>query len=123
MFTSEHQVFWDKARRTVGDRPCTGADRCAAAAPHHARPSGPRGDGRALTSGRHDPDLVAVEARRHLTAPTIGAVVALLALTPPAARADTDRAAPSLLGYDDLLGEHPQPDQPDSDPLNGKATA
>jgi hypothetical protein len=78
----------------------------------------------ALTVGRFDPDLVAVEARRHLTAPTTGAVVALPALAPPAARADTTRAAPSLLGYDDLLHDLPGKHlQPDSDPPNGKATA
>ena len=47
-----------------------GADRCAAAAPHHARRTrcSPGWPPRS-TSGRHDPDLVAVEARRHLADP------------------------------------------------------
>jgi len=120
-FTATHQVFWDAARRDLGDGPGTraliGALLLHRTMPAHAVLTGMNA---ALKSGRHDPDLVAVEARRHLTAPTTGAVVALPALAPPAARDDTDRPAPSLLGYDDLLGEHPQPD---SDPINGKATA
>ena len=77
----------------------------------------------ALESGRHDPDLVAVEARRHLSAPTTGPAVALPAAVsaalPPAARADTARAAPSLHGYDELLSNDPLP----APPLPGKATA
>jgi hypothetical protein len=67
----------------------------------------------ALEAGRHDPDLVAVEARRHLTTAATAAVV-LPAALPAAARADTTRTPPSLLGYDDLL---------DDALLTGKATA
>ena len=54
------------------------------------------------------------------TGPTTTSV-ALPAALPPAARADTDRAAPSLHGYDELLRDellhtrHTR--QPDSEPL------
>lgn len=118
-FTAAHQAFWDAARRALGDGPGTraliGALLLHRTMPAHAVLGGMAA---ALESGRHDPDLVAVEARRHLTGPTTTSVVALsTALStslPPAARADTDRPAPSLRSYDDLL----------LDPLlPGKATA
>jgi len=114
-FTAAHQAFWDAARRALGDGAGTRA-LIGALLLHRTMPAAAvlAGMAAALTSGRHDPDLVAVEARRHLVAPTIGPVVAMPAAAPPAARADTDRAAPSLLGYDDLL---------DDALLIGKATA
>ena len=107
-FTGAHQVFWDAARRALGDGPGTraliGALLLHRTMPAHAVLAGMSS---ALESGRHDPDLVAVEARRHLSAPTTGPAVALPAAVsaalPPAARADTARAAPSLHGYDELL--------------------
>ena len=114
-FTAAHQAFWDAARHVLGDGPGTraliGALLLHRTMPAHAVLAGMAA---ALESGRHDPDLVAVEARRHLTGPTTASVVALPAAAPPAARADTDRQAPSLRSYDDLL----------LDPhLPGKATA
>ena len=60
----------------------------------------------AVASGRHDPDLVAVEARRHLTSLTSTSAplpAAMAAALPPTARADSDRPAPSLHDYDELL--------------------
>jgi hypothetical protein len=107
-FTGAHQAFWDAARRALGDGPGTraliGALLLHRTMPAHAVLAGMSS---ALESGRHDPDLVAVEARRHLSAPTTGPAVALPAAVsaalPPAARADTARAAPSLHGYDELL--------------------
>jgi hypothetical protein len=103
-FTAAHQGFWDSARRAMGDGPGTraliGALLLHRTMPAHAVLAGMTA---ALASGRHDPDLVAVEARRHLTTPTTGPAVAMPAAAPPAAPADTARAAPSLLGYDELL--------------------
>ena len=117
-FTEDHQVFWDAARRALGDGPGTraliGALLLHRTMPAHAVLAGMTA---ALESGCHDPDLVAVEARRHLTGQTavpVALPTAVSAALPPAARADTDRAAPSLHGYDDLL---PAPLLP------GKATA
>lgn len=61
----------------------------------------------ALEVGRHDPDLVAVDATS--PPPTTGSVpalpTALAAALPPAARAAEDRLPPTLLGYDDLLND------------------
>ena len=103
-FTDAHQAFWDSARRALGDGPGTraliGALLLHRTMPAHAVLAGMAA---AIASDRHDPDLVAVEARRHLAAPTTGPAVTLPAAAPPAARTDTDRAAPSLLGYDELL--------------------
>jgi len=103
-FTTGHQAFWDAARRALGDGPGTraliGALLLHRTMPAHAVLAGMAA---ALTSGRHDPDLVAVEARRHLTGPTTPAAVALPAAAAPAARTDTDRPAPSLHSYDELL--------------------
>ncbi len=122
-FTHAHQGFWDSARRTLGDGPGTraliGALLLHRTMPAHAVLAGMAA---ALELGRHDPDLVAVEARRHLTAATIGPVVGMPAALsrelPPAARADSHRPPPSLLGYDDLLPATLH------DPLQpGKATA
>ena len=70
-FTAAHQGFWDAARRALGDGPGTraliGALLLHRTMPAHAVLAGMAA---ALESGRHDPDLVAVEARRHLTTPT-----------------------------------------------------
>ena len=103
-FTPDHQGFWDAARRALGDGPGTRA-LIGALLLHRTLPTAAvlAGMTTALGLGRFDPDLVAVEARRHLTTPTTDSVVALPAALPPPARADTDRAAPTLLGYDDLL--------------------
>jgi hypothetical protein len=55
----------------------------------------------ALTAGRFQPDLVAVEARRHLEAARTPTV--LTAPLPAAAQAEQPRPAPTLAGYDELL--------------------
>src|SRR4051794_40679116 len=119
-FTGSHQAFWDAARRGLGDGPGTralvGALLLHRTMPAHAVLAGMAA---ALTCGRLDPDLVAVEARRHLAAPTTGPAVAMPATASPAARADTDRAAPSLHGYDELLRD----DLLDDTLPIGKATA
>jgi hypothetical protein len=103
-FTGAHQAFWDAARRALGDGPGTraliGALLLHRTMPAHAVLAGMAA---AMAAGRHDPDVVAVEARRHLAAPTNGPAMAMPAAASPAAHADTDRAAPSLLGYDELL--------------------
>ncbi len=111
-FTDAHQAFWDAARRALGDGPGTraliGALLLHRTMPAHAVLAGMAA---ALTAGRHDPDGVAVEARRHLIAPTntgptttsTALPAAVSAALSPAARADTTRPAPSLLGYDELL--------------------
>lgn len=126
-FTDAHQAFWDAARHGMGDGPGTRA-LIGALLLHRTMPAAAvlAGMAAALESGRHDPDLVAVEARRHLPGATTGPAVALPATVsaalPPAARADTARRAPSLHGYDELL-DHVDALQPDSEPLTGKATA
>ncbi|MDQ2710568.1 MAG: IS21 family transposase [Actinomycetota bacterium] len=103
VFTTVHQRFWDSARRELGDGPGTRA-LIGVLLPHRTMPVSAITAGMAAAAalGRHDPDLVAVEARRHLASTTTTTAVVLHAL-PAAARADTDRAAPSLTGYDDLL--------------------
>jgi len=53
----------------------------------------------AVAAGRCDPDLVAVEARRHLDSGRPAAVVPDV----PAAAGVDDRPVPTLDGYDDLL--------------------
>ena len=79
----------------------------------------------ALELGRHDPDLVAVEARRHLAAPPTHRRVALPAAAsaaPPAGRPAPTPPAPRtelLHGYDELLRD----DLLDDELLTGKATA
>lgn len=101
-FTVGHQRFWDTARRALGDGPGTRA-LIGALLLHRNLPTAAvlAGMAAGLELGKFDPDLVAVEARRHLaeSIPPTAAVV----LLPAAARAVTDRAAPSLLGYDELL--------------------
>jgi hypothetical protein len=121
-FTGAHQAFWDAARRALGDGPGTRA-LIGALLLHRTLPAAAvlAGMTAALESGRHDPDLVAVEARRHLAAPTTGPAVALPVAAPPAARADTARAAPSLLGYDELLRDELPRDELLL--VTGKATA
>jgi hypothetical protein len=54
-----------------------------------------------LTLARPEPDLVAVEARRHLDRPP-QAVIPPVSL-PAAARGGRERPMPTLAGYDELL--------------------
>ena len=97
-FTSDHQRFWDAARRRLGDSAGTRA-LVGVLLLHRTLPA------TAVTAGlvaaarldSVDPDLVAVEARRASHPATAAA----------ADRADRagrgDRPAPSLTGYDQLL--------------------
>jgi transposase len=103
-FTTGHQQFWDAARRALGDGPGTRA-LVGVLLLHRSMPTATvtAAMTTSVALGQFDPDLVAVEARRHLAATTTRPPVALPAALPPAALADQDRAAPSLLGYDDLL--------------------
>jgi len=112
-FTPVHQRFWDAARRALGDGPGTRAlvgvlllHRTMSTAAVEA------GMSAALATGRFDPDLVAVEARRAVQATSTPAVpVPLPTGATPAA--SIQRPAPSLAGYDQLLT--PRTDDPTGD--------
>jgi transposase len=105
-FTDTHQRFWDAARRALGDaghgdtagtRALVGVLLLHRTLPADAVVAGMTG---ALAVGRFDPDLVAVEARRHHDRTHRPAAVPAAAGTP----ADVDpRPTPTLHGYDDLL--------------------
>jgi hypothetical protein len=105
-FTAGHQLFWDAARRALGDGPGTRA-LVGVLLLHRTLPASAvlTGMTAALAVGRHDPDLVAVEARRHLD--TTGSPVAITAALPPAAPTGQDRPPPTLHGYDDLITNDP----------------
>jgi transposase len=100
-FTASHQAFWDAARKALGDGAGTRA-LIGALLLHRTLPAAAVNAGMtaALALGRLDPDLVAVEARRHLegnrtpTAPPVPL---------PAAAQAAARPAPTLTGYDELL--------------------
>lgn len=104
-FTDTHQRFWDAARRELGD---TGGTRALVGVLllHRHLPAAAvvAGMNAALTLGRPDSDLVAVEARRHLEHPPTPPAPA----TPPPATTTgtgtgTERPVPTLAGYDELL--------------------
>jgi len=105
-FTTGHQLFWDAARRALGDGPGTRA-LVGVLLLHRTLPAAAvlTGMTAALAVGRHDPDLVAVEARRHLD--TTGSPVAITAALPPAAPTGQDRPPPTLHRYDDLITNDP----------------
>jgi hypothetical protein len=101
VFTEAHQSCWDAARRALGDKAGTQA-LIEALLLHRTLPADAVTGGKtaALTTGRFEPDLVAVEARRHLEAARTPTV------TPralPAAAQIAARPAPTLAGYDELL--------------------
>ena len=97
-FTDGHQRFWDTARRRHGDRDGTRA-LVGVLLLHRTLPTEAvlAGIEAALTAGRCDPDVVAMEARRHLDlargAPPV----------PASAAPVDDRPVPTLRGYDELL--------------------
>lgn len=97
-FTTAHQGFWDAARRAGGDREGTRA-LVGVLLLHRTLPVAAitAGIAAALAAGRYDPDLVAVEGRRHHSAAAAEAVE-----VPGRVPADT-RPVPSLTGYDTLL--------------------
>lgn len=101
-FTATHQRFWESARRALGDGAGTRA-LIGALLLHRTLPAAAVDAGMtaALALGRLEPDLVAVEARRHLDRPpaSAGPPVPL----PAAARGGAKRPIPSLAGYDELL--------------------
>ncbi len=99
-FTKVHQRFWDAARAADGDRAGTRA-LVGVLLLHRTLPTAAvqAGMHAALTMGRFDPDLVAVEARRHHQPGGAGVPVKVADTVPVDAR-----PAPSLAGYDDLLG-------------------
>jgi transposase len=102
-FTPAHQRFWDAARRQLGDGAGTRA-LVGVLLLHRTLPTQAvlAGLDAAVAIGSFDPDLVAVEARRAmLTGVAPPPVVVLPATANPAAA--TERPAPSLTGYDQLL--------------------
>jgi len=103
VFTPAHQRFWDAARRALGDGPGTRA-LVGVLLLHRTLRAGEvtAGIEAALAAGMFDPDLVAVEARRAVATPAATVVPTPLptAATPTAG---TERPAPSLAGYDQLL--------------------
>jgi transposase len=99
-FGVAHEAFWDLARRRLGDRDGTKV-LCMALLLHRSLPaeSVVAGLAAAVAIGVADPEVVAVEARRHRDqAPTVAAVV-----VPIGARL-AQRPPPPLVGYDELLG-------------------
>jgi len=97
-FSVTHQRFWDRARKELGDQAGTRAmisvlllHRTMSVSTVSA------GMSRALSVGSIDPEVVAVEGRRSLGRP-VAVVVEDESLTV------FDRPAPTLSGYDDLLG-------------------
>ena len=99
-FTQTHQRFWDGARTADGDRAGTRA-LVGVLLLHRTLPTAAvqAGMHAAVTLGRYDPDLVAVEARRHHHPGAGGEPLEVPGTVPADAR-----PAPSLAGYDDLLG-------------------
>jgi transposase len=94
-FTGLHDRFWDEARRRLGDAAGTRA-LIKVLLLHRTMPA-PQviaGIDGALTAGTVDPDVVAIEARRHDQ--RIAAVI-------PIGSRHPGRPTPSLSSYDDLL--------------------
>ena len=102
-FTAVHQAFWDAARRHLGDGPGTKA-LVGVLLLHRALPTDAvtAGMTAALRLHRYQPDLVAVEARRHLEGARAPAAVPAPP-PPPGAPAGPNRPVPTLIGYDELL--------------------
>ncbi len=112
-FTDVHDKYWALARKALGDRDGTHA-LIGVLLLHRTLPAGAvlAGMHEAIGSGRFDPDLVAVMARRRLDharqaeQPDDEELAAALArATPIGAR----RAVPQLGGYDQLLAGGRQP--------------
>lgn len=99
-FGAAHEAFWDLARRRLGDRDGTKAT-CMALLLHRSLPADSviAGLAAAVGIGVADPEVVAVEARRHRDQgpsemPVVVPIGARLAHRPP----------PPLGRYDELLG-------------------
>ncbi len=106
VFTGTHQRFWVAARTRLGDGAGTRA-LIGVLLLHRTLPAAAvlAGMHAAISTGRFDPDLVAVEARLAMTPPGSPppALVPLPVTAGPAAA--VTRPAPGLTGYDDLLGQ------------------
>lgn len=101
LFTTAHQAYWDAARQARGDQQGTRA-LVEILLAHRTMPADAltAAMNRAVASRCLDPQVVLIDARRHLTgqAPVV----------PIGALARYDRPAPTLAGYDTLLtGSHP----------------
>lgn len=109
-FTATHQRFWEAARRAHGDASGT---RCLVGVLLLHRTMAPAavtaGMDAALLLGNYDPDLVAVEARRHSQTTTAGAPPPVPLPPGAGAAAAVVRPVPSLAGYDQLLTTSTQP--------------
>ncbi len=107
-FTPTHQRYWDAARRAHGDSGGTKAI-VGVLLLHRTLPAAAviAGMDAALVIGSYSPDLVAVEARRHLEPDTPPPPPAIAAAHATAGLAQ--RPAPSLAGYDQLLRLVPDP--------------
>lgn len=98
-FGQTHQAFWDLARRRLGDRDGTKA-LCMVLLLHRAQPAESviAGMAAAMAADSVDPEVVALEARRARDCrPALAPVV-------PIGAPLSDRGAPALEGYDQLLG-------------------
>jgi hypothetical protein len=93
-----HEAFWDLARRGLGDGPGTRA-LCMVLLLHRSLPSSSvlAALDAAVKMGNADPEVVAVEARRHRDS------AAALPLVVPIGAALSQRPPPRLDGYDELL--------------------
>jgi len=105
LFTEVHDAFWTAARRQHGDRAGTRA-LIEVLLLHRRLPTQAvlAGMAAALTLGRLEADLVAVEARRHLEPVRLTADAAAQAAAGAAHQVgEQPRPVPTLRGYDSLL--------------------
>ncbi len=99
-FTPMHQRFWDRARAAAGDQ--SGTKALIAVLLLHRNlptPAVAAGMDQALQLNNFDPDLVAVEARRHQHSNTVTAAM----ITLPTQVEPDLRPAPTLASYDHLI--------------------
>ncbi len=117
-FTPVHEAFWAAARSRHGDGPGTRA-LIEVLLLHRRLPAAAvtAGIAAALAAGSSSPDVVAIEARKHLAGAAVqeaavprrsrAAVVTLQARQAAAALPADTRPAPSVAGYDQLLTRRP----------------
>ncbi len=101
-FTATHDEFWETARRQLGDHPGTQV-MIEVLLAHRTLPAAAviKGMQAALTVDCVDPVVVLIEARRRIAADQLAPVI------PIGTRTLTDRPAPTLNRYDDLLENTP----------------
>lgn len=96
-FTNTHDLFWQSARRKLGDGPGTRAlIEILLLSRHVQRDALVLAMKTVLSTGSVDPALVAIEARKH----SDGAVAAVIPI-----QLGSSRPAPDITNYDELLGE------------------